>query len=272
MTQKIGYITVFICFLTFAVAREAAAVSVSIDKPHINIDVEAGQAASGVITLKNTGEKPSSIQVNVEDWIYDEKGERVFKNAGTTPLSCALWLDITPRYLVVPAGEKVVFNYNIKVPEDAAGGHYAVIFFESSPSIEDELKGTGVKIVSRIGCVVYQETKDKTVKTGSILSTDISGPAANEPLVLKYRFKNDGNAFIRLKGALNIIDKDGNVIGTAEAKQNPGTLPGDTRQDEIRWFGSIRKGTYQALLTVDIGEDLPPLVAEKKFAVSKDIE
>ncbi len=259
-------------FIGFILIHEAWAISVSIDKPHINVDVEAGDVASGAITLKNRGKAPLSVRLNIEDWIYNEDGRRVFKLPGSTPLSCANWIEISPRIMIVPDGGIAVFNYTVRVPEDAVGGHYAVIFFESSAAEEEEVRGTGIKVVGRIGSIVYQETKGKVNKVGTVLSKKVTAPEANKPLVFKYRFKNEGNAFIRFNGTLNIMDENSTIYGTAQSERSIGTLPGNVRDDTIKWFGSLPKGKYDVILTVDMGEDVQPMVIQESIFVSEDIQ
>lgn len=269
--KKTALPILFLYLVSSAFVYETAALTVGVDKPHIDVIAQAGSTNSGIITFRNKGAVPVTVQVGIEDWIFDRDGKMQFKKPGTTPFSCANWIDIVPRRTVIPPGELGEFNYNIKIPEDATGGHYAVIFFESSVSEEKKFEGMGVKLVGRIGTVVYQETEGRVNKMGSIPAFEVSKPEGNKPLVLKYKFRNEGNAYIKFKGILNIFDEQGTVYGMAESQKKQGTLPGDIREDAIKWFGSLPKGIYNVILTIDMGEDVPPLVKEASIRIEEDI-
>ena len=104
------------------------------------------------------------------------------------------------------------------------------------------------------------------------MSSQVANPEKNKPLIFKYQFKNIGDVFIRFKGTLNVIDKNNNVYGTVESKKAFGTLPENIREDTLKWFGSLPKGEYDIILTVDIGEDIPPLVVQKSIVITEDIQ
>jgi len=270
--KKSGFILLSVALTGFLFVREASAISIGVDKPHINIISDPGTTDSGVIQVKNKGEVPISVRVTMADWTYDKEGERVFKKPGTTFLSCSDWIDIAPKEALVPANGALDFSYNITTPKDAMGGHYAVIFFNASGmEEEDKFKAMGIKLVGRIGTVVYQETRGKTNKIGSVPYFKIIKPKKNEPLLAEYKFKNEGNAFIRFKGTLSIMDKDGTLYGNAESKKDVGTLPGDVREDAIKWFGSLPKGDYDLILTVDMGEGTVPVIKQESISLERDI-
>ncbi len=272
IAKKLALPVLFLYLISSTFVYDATALAVGIDKPHIKVVAAAGTTSSGIITVKNKGTTPVAVQVAIEDWIFDKDGKRQFEKPGSTPFSCANWIDIIPLRAIVPPGEAREFNYNVKIPEDAVGGHYAVIFFESSTTKEEEeFKGMGVRLVGRIGTVVYQETEGRVNKIGSIPFFEVIKPEESKPLLLKYKFRNEGNAYIRFKGTLNIIDKHGTTYGMAESQKKRGTLPGDIREDTIKWFGSLPKGTYDVILTVDMGEDIPPLVKQESISVEEDI-
>ncbi len=269
--KKLALPILFLYLISSTFVYDAAALAVGVDKPHIKVIAPAGSTSSGIITMKNKGTVPVVVQVSIEDWIFDKDGKRQFKKPGSTPFSCANWIDIIPQHAIISPGEPGEFNYNIEIPLDAVGGHYAVIFFESSVNEEEEFKGMGVKLVGRIGTMVYQETEGRVNKIGAIEAFEVSKPKGNKPLILKYKFRNEGNAYIKFKGILNILDKQGAVYGMAESQKKQGTLPGDIREDTIKWFGSLPKGIYSVILTIDMGEDIPPLVKEASIQVEEDI-
>lgn len=264
-----------LCIFLFSLifSNYSYAISVSIDKPRLKIVSPPGSTKSEVISVFNKGNDTVEVETKLLDWFYDKDGNVVFRPPGTLKLSCAEWIDISPKMLTIPPGENRQFSITLRVPDDAIGGHNAIIFFKSAPikDKEADIKGSSIRIVGEIGSAIYHEVEGRVNKIASIKSFNVSKPGRNKPLEVKYQIKNEGNASIKFKGIVSIVGKDGAMYGTAESQKEKGTLPGDLRDDAIKWFGSIPKGEYSVILTVDMGEDVPPIVEEKTIKIEKDI-
>jgi len=225
-----------------------------------------GDTITGSVTVYNKADYAMGIRAYEQDWIYDEDGTKKFLPPGTTSLSCAEWINIFPRKFTVAAQSEKSVQFTITLPEDAEGGYYAVIFFESIDMSEGEgERDITVGFAARLGTIVYLETEGSSVKEGEIEGISIRPPSANTPFLLKFTFKNKGNTFLKAEGMLNIMDDDGNLYG----RQKFGpimTLPGDENESKVEWFGDLEKGEYNAVITLDLGTDMP-IVEEEKFQV-----
>ncbi len=273
--HKKSVLCTFAIILSFFIqaffTSDVMALAVGIDKPHVNVVTPPGGASSNTIIVKNKGDTPITIETNVEDWVYGLDGKREFRPAGSTPLSCATWIEVSPQSAVIPPHENRPFNFTLRAPESAVGGHYAAIFFTASGGEMEDEKGMQVRLMGRIGSIIFQETEGRVNRMGTIPVFNISKPDNNNPLIVKYVFKNEGNVFIKGKSNLSILDKKGNVIGRADSENEFGTLPQDVREDTIKWFGSLPKGSYDLVLTVDIGEQSPPVVKQESIIIEKDV-
>lgn len=241
--------------------------SLNISPPSIHVSVKPGESASGNIVVDNRGESSLGILVYVQDWVYNPDGSKTFMAAGTAPLSCAKDIRVFPKTFKLEAGEKTSVQYTVTVPEDAKGGYYAVIFFESIPAEEvNKTEGMVVRFAGRLGSIIYLETEGKSIKSGVVKSFNVTPPHSDKPLEVSLSFENTGNVYIGAEGTLNITDKDGNVFGK-EIFGPVNTLPGDTREAKVEWLGELEAGTYYAVVTLDIGTD-EPVVKESEIVIS----
>jgi len=248
------------------VATDAYGFALFISPPSVETTVKPGGSASGTITIRNESEKDIAVKVYVQDWLYNPDGTKSFHEAGSTPLSCAKWITVFPKKVNVRAKDKIGVQYSINLPEDAAGGYYAVIFFESIPMGEFEGKqGVMIQLAGRLGSIIYVETEGRSTRKAVIRSLAITPPQSDRPLEMLLSYENTGNVHIRAEGMLNIIDEEGNVYG--KRKVGPlNTLPGETRTTKVYWYGELEEGSYDAIVTLDIGTE-EPLVEEAKLSI-----
>ena len=245
--------------------------AISVDKPIIRFLAKAGGSATETLTIRNKGMEPVAIKIEIGDWVLDQSGDTVLRPPGSTEYSCASWLDVSPQEIIIPPANNRDVNITIRVPDDSIGGHCASISIEAVPALERDQEVTSVFIIAKLAVFVLQETEGKTNKAGKIVSFEIEKPGENKPLLATYGFKNEGNSFIGIKGLINIIDKDGNTRGRAASQAPKGTFPGDIVYDTIEWFGSLSKGEYDVILTLELGKDSLPLVEQKTVKIEKDI-
>ena len=268
---KIG-IFLLLFFIAFIFHSENSfGTAVSVDKPVIRFLAKAGESATETLTVRNKGMEPVAIKIELGDWVLDASGETALCPPGSTEYSCASWIDISPQEIIIPPANNRDVNITIRVPDDSVGGHYASILIEAVPALERGQEATSVFIIAKLAVFVLQETEGKTNKAGKIVSFEIEKPGENKPLRATYGFKNEGNAYIGIKGLINIIDKDGNTRGRAASHAPKGTFPGDIVYDTVEWFGSLPKGDYDVILTLELGKDSLPLVEQKALKIEKDI-
>ena len=269
--RKITVLFITITLCTIFLQATSYGFSLNVSPPSVRLSIPPGGTESSTITIENKSDSSSiDMRAYVEDWDYAEDGSKQFHPPGTTPRSCARWINIYPKMFHLEPKARIGIQYTISVPQDAEGGHYAVIFFESIVG-DDEAEGNlMVRFAGRIGTIMYQETEGKTDKSGSIVSFECGRPDQNKPLKIKVSFKNEGNAQISAEGIMNIIDAEGNIFGRKELGPID-TLPGSTREYETEWLGELEEGEYDVIVTFDAGLDIP-LVAETTIKVGSFAE
>jgi len=234
------------------------AFSINLDPPSVHLKLRPGDVNSGYLVLENTGKKDSDFRVYVSDWKYLPDGSKEFLEAGSTKYSCASWLKIEKKsFSLLPEKEEKI-KYSISVPHGVSGGYYCVVFFESMYGINQD----NVSLLGRIGTIFYvdiigTEKKEAVINDMKILSqTPLDDK--KQQLDISFFVENKGNVRLTPYGNLVFVDKNNKVV-KKENIYGINTLPGDSI--EKVYTVNLPKGTYDAFLTLDCGDE--NIISEK---------
>lgn len=241
----------------------------AIDLPYMNIakirlSIPASGQDSGEIILTNPGPAPRTMRVYLEDWYYvaDWDGRKAFAPANTTNHSCASWISFSPKEFTISPYGKQRINWTVKAPEKAAGGYYAVLFFETvvagGSAATDKEIGAGMNINVRIGSIFYVEIQNTVQRTALIDNLSLRKEPSEERLYLSADFRNTGNVDITAGGTFHIIDRKGKVYARGDLN-DVYTLGGDSAQLAASWDiskGPLPSGIYDLILTINLGKAL----------------
>lgn len=232
-----------------------------IDKGKVKLDVEAGENILDSIVVHNTSDKSIDVRAYMEDFVYTPPfdAKKKFFPLGTTDYSCGDWISFSPQeFKLGPYGKKEL-NYSIKVPEDAKGGYYGVLFFEEHNPGELRIE-KGVHVVVRVGCLFFLETENKQ-KEGNLKDISLGREG------LEGYFSNEGDTIILSQGTFYVMDDSGMVIdrGEMEKKYLP---PGEKTPFTVPIMKDIFSGNYTMILTFNLDEG-DVLVKEIDFLKDK---
>jgi len=278
---------IFLFFLlsAFCLFRlEAAGLSFKADPGKVRLIIPANSSQTGLIKVSSQSNEKIKIKVYLEDWVYTklQDGTKDFSLAKSTPLSCANWITFNPsEFLLAPYGVQAL-NYVVRVPPDAKGGHYAVMFFEAAFLSESEnaesLEGAkpedirvGTFLNIRLGTLFYIETKDAVKYLAELTNLSVSKEPKNKRLLVAADLKNTGNVDITAGGSFHIIDREGLVFARGEFN-NIYTFPGDTAKLTATWKEPLPKGKYDLILTLDLGKALEELNMGRGSVITKEAE
>lgn len=236
-----------------------AANIIRLDQAKIRVKIPAGQTATGRIEIKNPTSEVKKIRVYAQDWVYsNEIGEKDFFPAGTKKLSCAKWVSFVPAEFSLNPAAKEYLQYTIRVPEDAKGGYYAILFFESllGETKESPEAMAVVPVAVRVGCLVAVEVEGAIERNAQV--ENLSVAREQEGYKIEADFINKGNTDITVAGNFNVLDKLGMVFARGEFT-NRYTLPGDKVKVSSSWKGKLAKGSYDVIITLDLGKSLEEL-------------
>ena len=249
---------IFIIFLYFFLLLNIAfAIEIiQIDQPKIRLSITPGGTKAGVINVVNPSTEAKSTRVYLEDWYYlpNGDGSKEFRPAGSLVNSCSSWISFTPAEFILPAYGRQRLNYTVKIPPDAKGGHYAVMFFENYLGEQKAAtEGVNVNLAIRVASLFYIEPEGMINRNANISDLKIS--KKENKFYVTAKFSNTGNVDITAKGTFFIIDQKGMVYARGEFNEVY-TFPQDTATLASNWKEPIPKGKYDLILTIDIGKAL----------------
>lgn len=243
-----------LCFLNSALVEAAI---VRIDQAKLRLIIAPTEAKSGEIKVENPSNEPLAIKAYLGDWRYlpAADGSKEFRTAGATELSCAPWISFAPAEFTIPPFGQQVVRYTVKVPADAKGGHFAVLFFETNIEQAPDKETVGLMVQIRLGALFYVEAKDTVNRIARLTNFSVTRDPKNKNLLITGDFKNVGNVDITCGGSFHMVDKAGMVFARGEFN-NVYTLPGDTAKLTAVWKEPLVKGKYDLVITLDLGKAL----------------
>lgn len=247
------------CLILLGIATALPAVpshaaSVQIDKPKIELELAPGETYSGEVTVENSADEELKVRLYLEDWKYKSsgKGDKDFFPGGSTEQTASPWITFSPADEVLKPFGHVTARYTVRVPESATGGHYSVLFFETILGSAEQADGSNILVAGRIGALFFIRVKGTVEAKGEFRSIELVPPKGNAPLVVRTDFANTGNVEITAAGKFLAMDAAGKIAARGDLGSIY-TQSGQSASKESEWIGRLEPGTYQAVLTYDLG-------------------
>jgi hypothetical protein len=266
---KPAFLTLLISLVLFILPASAAEVP-QVEPAKIRLSIPPGSSKTGTIKIYNLSATPKNIRAYLEDWVYLPicDGTKDFRPAATTELSAASWITFSPSECSVPAYGKQLVNYTVRVPPDAKGGHYAVLFFEgfiNEPKSDEE--GVSVNVAVRVASLLYIEPQGTIKRNLKIDNLKVN--KEKNKFNISAKLSNIGNVDINTKGTFFIIDRKGMVYARGEFDEAY-TFPGDSTTISATWAEPLSKGKYDLIMTIDISKALEGSGIAKPAAITKE--
>lgn len=261
-----------VVFFVLTIHFSEAAI-LQIDPPKIFLNIPAGESGSGKITLSNPSDEAIKVKIYAQDWQYGDAhdGTKIFFPAGTLPLSCANWISVSHSELAIPAAGQQDVYYTVKMPQDATGGHFAVLFFESAVSKPISAGTVSLGLIVRIGAVFYVESAGMSLRTAAVGNLSLKKPAKSKPLQIGLDIKNTGNTDMMAKGTFHFINKKG-VVFARSAFSKVFAFPDETARLSGTWKEPLTRGIYDVIITIDIGVAMQEDEWNADFVITKETE
>lgn len=228
-----------------------------INKAKIRASVIPGQQIYGDIIIENPNPQERPMRLYLEDWQYLASGDgaKEFMPVSTLANSCASWIIFSPAEFTIPAFGRQRVSYTIKAPQDASGGYYAALFFESlmgKIGMSEKETGAGLDLTVRIASLFYVEAAGAIKRTAEIDNLTLKKDAPGG-LSIQLDFNNTGNTDITCGGTFHLMDKNGMIPARGEFA-NVYTFAGGKAKLKASWKETIPKGNYALVLTFDLGK------------------
>ncbi|MFT7538587.1 MAG: hypothetical protein ACI9F2_000734 [Lysobacterales bacterium] len=240
-----------------------------IDESRLDAVVAPARSIVNNLVLRNLSSKTKDVKIYWQDFDYVDpfKGDKKFKPPGTSEFSMADFVTVTPTTVRVEPSAKADISYAIKMPTDAEGSYYGVLFFEEVDP--DRITETGVKIVMRIGALFFVSTTDNRS------TADISNFKVDQNTITAD-FENQGRTILFPQGTYYVMDQEGLVVDRGEIKKM--FLPAQ-KVGKLKWDldSTLKAGDYSIILTFELGHGysvVKEIDIEKKYdeqLVIKDV-
>ncbi len=267
------FIIIIFCLGFFSIPTSLQAFGVAqIDQAKVRIMIPPGAAKTGSINVDNPTSEAKFIKAYLEDWAYLPlcDGTKDFKSAGTTGLSAASWISFSPSEFTIPPFGRQVLNYSVKVPNNAQGGHYAVMFFENYMGDPNKVAEgqVNVNVTIRVASLFYIESEGTVRREAKISNFEVKN-SKDGVLEISAKLDNIGNVDITTKSTFFILDKKGVVQARGEFN-DAYTFPGDSVILTSSWKEPIPAGSYDLVLSVDLGRALEELELGRGPVITKE--
>ncbi|HEY2499311.1 MAG TPA: hypothetical protein VGK24_19805 [Candidatus Angelobacter sp.] len=242
-------------FYLAALAGHAQAQSLGLAPAQVVEKFKPGVPFEFDLSTVNSGETPVDMHVEITDFWYDEKNEKVFPSPGTSPRSAANWIQFVPDHFEVGAHGTQKMKAIVTPPSDAKGGYYAVLFVQSKPQLSfPKDDGKGVFTSMRIGCLVLLRAESTEEYKIELSNVKVTPPADTHGLSVDFDLSNGSNTHIFPVARVAVLDAGRKLVAKAESIEKR-FLPGQKNSMHVEWAGKLPPGDYTAVLTVAYGED-----------------
>ena len=254
MKTSIKFLSIFL--IVFCTANLAPAQSVALAPAQIVEEFKPGVPFEYALAVENSGKQAVELHVQITDFWYNDKNEKLFAAPGTSPRSAANWIQFVPEKFQVAAGATQKMKAIITPPAIARGGYYAVLFVESTPIDSHQQTKDGQRVFTnmRIGCLVMLTAKGTEAYNVDVNDLKLVPPGENQGLKLTFSVDNESNTHVFPVPMLAILNSDHKLVGKAESELKR-FLPGQKDKMQVDWNGELKPGDYTAVLSLVYGGD-----------------
>lgn len=241
-----------------AVHAQEGQASVKIQPSIIEQNVSPGSKISQTLRLTNISSETRVFLVVKEDITgLTSDGHPIFAGPQEkTGYEVSSWITVSEDTVTLAPGQMSEIPITIEVPTNASpGGHFGAVFFKLKTERPTE---TGTGVGYQIGTVVSLRVAGEVVESASIREFFSDKLLYDSPEVqFTVTVKNSGNALVRPRGPLEIVDMFGKKVAMLVVNDSAAAvLPDDTRSFEVSWKGEgFVFGRHTALVSLVYGED-----------------
>lgn len=242
-------LTIFAFLIQGSVGLFAADVpfSITLDPPSIKTSAPAGNSISRFITVENNSTQSVSLKVYAQDWEYANDGSKVFRKLGSTKTSLNGFIQLFANQIYLKPKSSQNLYFKVTSPKDYKGGLYSVVFFEGIPLQGTKTAKSNVKVVGRIGTILYHEVEGTTTHNMSAkISGELSGAVSSQNISVELQ--NNGNV-VESEPINLLIVSDAKIVLDRILLPPVKLMPGDKQLVTVRPNESLKSGVYSTILS-----------------------
>jgi hypothetical protein len=221
-----------------------AANALTLSPPTAELSAKPGETAAVVARLYNEGAEALVIQPTVLSFnSKDETGQPNFYD-DKTGLDLQHWISV-PDSLMLAPGETRSVVVTVAVPKDAdPGGHYAAIFWGTSPP---KVEGSGAGVEGQIAMLFLVNVEGKIKEDAEVIEFHpLSSFLTHLPVDLMVRFQNNGSVHEHPAGDIIIRNMFGRQSAVLPFNIQPSignVLPKSIRRFDLSWVKRAMDGS-----------------------------
>jgi hypothetical protein len=236
-------------------ALPGSAQSLALAPAEVRYRFTPGRPFQFELSVSNDSNSPVVMKVNVTDFWYNDKNEKVFGPPGSSPRSAANWIECVPRQFIAPVHGTGKVKVVVTPPLQTAGGYYAVVFFESRPRLVQAATAERKAIYTtiRLGSLILLSAQNTETYKVAVSDVQFTPPSPSHAMHVGFMLANEGNTHVFPSTSVAIVDSDHRLIGKTEGEIRR-FLPQQSDQLSVGWAGLLSPGSYSAILSVVYGE------------------
>jgi hypothetical protein len=236
--------------LLLACPDPAQAISkLSVGPARLELKLAPGSETTYLLDAVNHGDDTLLVRTSASEFDLDGAGEAQYpKTPG--PRSCSAWFRVNPQTLELPVSATGSIRATVRVPAEAHGTYWCVLFLEDVPPASSRRSsGFVIRMNARIGSIVYIDVGDvgePRLKVESLAAVpDEEHGGFDATAVVTHA----GGGYLRPAGTWELVSEAGEVVATHEVGFP--LLPGhDCR---AHWASPAAAGRYRLRLGLDFG-------------------
>lgn len=263
-----------------AVKAETTAVITpfSVDPGDLDLSYPAGATAAKSLVIENRSDEPIRVEGRALPLAFDEEGELVSDEAGTSASSCAQWIELKPSVVELKPRSRQVVRMMISIPKGESGGKYANVVFTATPASPEK----GQAWSGENGTVVFLGVGKEFSTLGKLTPATIEDGGLSVGMVFGTVFENTGTIHVKPRASMTIKKRvmpesvpgieyvgpgslvEVNSIDLGEEENV--VLPGGRRLFNVALSGGLEPGDYVVEFLVNYGGK-SPLYVMREFTV-----
>ncbi|HCM68241.1 MAG TPA: hypothetical protein DIS62_04575 [Candidatus Kerfeldbacteria bacterium] len=228
-------VALFAAMLVCAIVFPGKAEAITLIPPSLELGLIPGQESQTSIKLFN--EESTAVELYTESRNFTATGETGLPlfDFESEQIGLSTWITVEEGPIVLQPGGRYEVPVSILPPANAdPGGHYAAIFFSTTPPTEGQ-----VRISSKVGTLILATVQGDISESGLIQELATRGGSklhTRLPITFVTRFKNTGNVHLKPAGTITVKNLFGKTTATLDFNTGKGaTLPTTTRLYETLW-------------------------------------
>jgi len=237
MTKKIASLVLPLA-LFFILALDARAVTVS--PVIIEHEVAPGMRVQGKIMVINDSAGKQTYYTSIQSFVPEgeEGGQKYLEEAA--PSGLPAWFRLSESSITLEPNESKEIQYTLDVPANAEpGGHYATLFYSTTPELEKNR--TNVGIAAKTGIIFLVKVAGDVKEDATIESFTVNRRLISSlPAMMSLRIRNNGTVHFRPEGTLTIRNMWGGIVAKVPANpKNSAVLPTSIRRLDTWWIKDV---------------------------------